>query len=358
MRVRSHLLNAEHALTKKKSELAQRGLSIGCGLGILALLLWYLNAVLLCAALPAASGASSLVAYLVVTCVGGGLWFMYRTSVRDPGVLRSGLEGVGLARHSGASSSAAARLDVPTLWAGNWGALCVTCKLVRPLGAKHCSQLNRCVSRFDHFCPWVGNTVGKMNHRDFVLFLMLESVALALSVGAAVARIAGADMETPNLIVAAPSLIAFLAVDAAVALPVIMLTVAQLTQLGAFGCRHYPCAPSLSSAPARSTKHHDKRDGQLAPLPLHARQGRLVCEPVRILLLLSMVVPPHTPLRSFDKGWMKNMRNFFLRSPDSRDRDIEYDSGGMSTLSAADSELLVLLSGGARATGVSIESAA
>lgn len=206
----------------------------------MALLLWYLNAVLLSAALPPASGAASLVAYLVVTCVGAGLAFMYRTSVRDPGVLRSGLEGVGLARHGGSASSAAARLDVPTLWAGNWGALCVTCKLVRPLGAKHCSTLNRCVARFDHFCPWVGNTVGKLNHRDFVLFLLLESVALALSVGAAVSRISAAAAPLPDLIVTAPSLIAFLAVDAAVALPVIMLTIAQFTQLGATP-RHVAC---------------------------------------------------------------------------------------------------------------------
>ena len=89
------------------------------------------------------------------------------------------------------------------------------------------------MARFDHFCPWVGNTVGKLNHRDFVLFLLLESAALIMSVAAAAARIAGSGMEISGLIVAAPSLVAFLAVDVAVALPVVMLTVAQVTQLGA-----------------------------------------------------------------------------------------------------------------------------
>jgi len=146
----SHLASAERAARQPRSVLSQRWLSVACAAGILALLVFYLNACLLAAALPPASGAASLVAYLVVSAVGAGLYFMYRASTRDPGVLRSGLESCGgMAR---AGPHAAARLDVPTLWAGNWGALCVSCKLVRPLGAKHCSVCNACVARFGA-CP-------------------------------------------------------------------------------------------------------------------------------------------------------------------------------------------------------------
>ena len=47
------------------------------------------------------------------------------------------------------------QLDSPALWAGNWGQLCVSCKIVRPLRAKHCSVSDRCVELFDHYCPWV-----------------------------------------------------------------------------------------------------------------------------------------------------------------------------------------------------------
>ena len=66
------------------------------------------------------------------------------------------------------------QLDSPALWAGNWSQLCVSCKIVRPLRAKHCSVTDRCVQTFDHFCPWVGNTIGKGNRHLFLLFLWVR----------------------------------------------------------------------------------------------------------------------------------------------------------------------------------------
>ncbi|OCT99816.1 probable protein S-acyltransferase 23 [Xenopus laevis] len=49
--------------------------------------------------------------------------------------------------------------------------LCHTCHLVKPLRSKHCRVTNRCVSHFDHYCPYIYNDVGKQNRAFFVGFL-------------------------------------------------------------------------------------------------------------------------------------------------------------------------------------------
>lgn len=79
--------------------------------------------------------------------------------------------------------------DNPALRAGQWQQLCVTCKIVRPLRAKHCSMTDRCVEHFDHYCPWVGNCIGKGNRHYFFAFLVLETVAIVVSAGVAIARV-------------------------------------------------------------------------------------------------------------------------------------------------------------------------
>lgn len=55
--------------------------------------------------------------------------------------------------------------------------LCHTCKVVRPLRAKHCKLLRRCVKRFDHFCPFVGNTLGQDNYKWFIALIYTHMVA-------------------------------------------------------------------------------------------------------------------------------------------------------------------------------------
>lgn len=51
--------------------------------------------------------------------------------------------------------------------------LCHSCRVVRPLRSKHSPSLNvdKCVPRFDHHCPWVGNTVGYNNHPWFLAYV-------------------------------------------------------------------------------------------------------------------------------------------------------------------------------------------
>ncbi|XP_064480715.1 palmitoyltransferase ZDHHC17-like [Ornithodoros turicata] len=58
---------------------------------------------------------------------------------------------------------------------------CSTCLVRRPLRSKHCSVCNRCVARFDHHCPWVGNCVGSGNHVYFVNYLVFLLVMLCWS---------------------------------------------------------------------------------------------------------------------------------------------------------------------------------
>lgn len=41
----------------------------------------------------------------------------------------------------------------------------------KPPRAHHDSVTGRCIVKMDHFCPWVGNAVGALNHKFFVLFI-------------------------------------------------------------------------------------------------------------------------------------------------------------------------------------------
>lgn len=50
--------------------------------------------------------------------------------------------------------------------------LCHTCQIVRPPRSKHDRVSGKCVLLFDHYCPFVDNTIGLENYKYFYLFLV------------------------------------------------------------------------------------------------------------------------------------------------------------------------------------------
>lgn len=131
------------------------------------------------------------------------LWFsLYRCVTTDPGFIDSSSATVSSTSSSSSVSEAAVASTVVNvvdaevrrilLYSENTSnsqrsrrsallrRFCTTCLVRKPLRSKHCRACNRCVSRFDHHCPWVGNCVGQNNHQWFVAYLLFTSISLIL----------------------------------------------------------------------------------------------------------------------------------------------------------------------------------
>ncbi|XP_015082864.1 protein S-acyltransferase 24 [Solanum pennellii] len=154
---------------------------------IFLLLTTYIHAVILASTLPKLTAAGALFAWLGVFLATAGLVTFYRCSRKDPGYIRR-------SQHDSQNIKddeplLKMEMNHPALLAGNWSQLCSTCKIVRPLRAKHCSTCDRCVEQFDHHCPWVSNCIGKKNKWDFFIFLVLEVLAMVLTGAVTLTRV-------------------------------------------------------------------------------------------------------------------------------------------------------------------------
>ena len=49
-----------------------------------------------------------------------------------------------------------------------------------PLRARHCRMCQKCISTYDHHCPWLGNCIGERNRKHFYLYLWLQQIQIAI----------------------------------------------------------------------------------------------------------------------------------------------------------------------------------
>ena len=66
---------------------------------------------------------------------------------------------------------------------------CRHCQAHKPDRTHHCRVLGQCVERFDHHCPWMGNTVGWNNHKYFILFCSWCAVLCFFALGGIMAAL-------------------------------------------------------------------------------------------------------------------------------------------------------------------------
>ena len=88
---------------------------------------------------------------------------------------------------------------------------CRKCVSWKPVRAHHCSVSGRCVLKLDHYCLWIVNAVGLLNHKFFLLFLFYTTLA-CLEAAAALIPIAIRRMLSDDLQGSSAGIILFTAI--------------------------------------------------------------------------------------------------------------------------------------------------
>ncbi|EEC47823.1 predicted protein [Phaeodactylum tricornutum CCAP 1055/1] len=101
---------------------------------------------------------------------------LYMAWTTDPGAVPLGARPLTIVRRANSGALSTARSQA------RGTRRCPKCHdNYKPPRAHHDSVTGRCVVKFDHFCPWVGNAVGAMNHKYFCLFLLYTCLACLTS---------------------------------------------------------------------------------------------------------------------------------------------------------------------------------
>jgi hypothetical protein len=58
--------------------------------------------------------------------------------------------------------------------------MCHTCRVLKPLRSKHCRVTRRCINKFDHYCPFVYNAVGRDNYKYFFALVCMHPICYGL----------------------------------------------------------------------------------------------------------------------------------------------------------------------------------
>lgn len=125
--------------------------------------------------------------------------YSYRSS--DPGCVPMGARPLVVVRRA-SSTGASSGSDGASNTTRNQRALrrCHKCNdNFKPSRAHHDSVTGRCIVKFDHFCPWVGNAVGATNHKFFVLFVGYTMASCLFSICLMVLRTMYCGYPSPLL---------------------------------------------------------------------------------------------------------------------------------------------------------------
>jgi len=117
----------------------------------------------------------AVVMHIVFWALNFGKWYnLLKAHTSDPGTIKRGRRDYDDAM---AEMCRSGRME---WYASRHHKLCHMCRIVRPLRSKHCRIKDTCIDRYDHYCPWVGNAVGRSNHINFFLYLLFGSFCLSL----------------------------------------------------------------------------------------------------------------------------------------------------------------------------------
>lgn len=119
---------------------------------------------------------------------------LYKASTTDPGAVPLGAHPFTIVRRASSSSTTALTAGnsqdetsvdtttTPSQPPDRGIRRCHKCQdNYKPNRAHHDSVTGRCIVKFDHFCPWVNNAIGALNHKFFCLFLFYTALSCLIS---------------------------------------------------------------------------------------------------------------------------------------------------------------------------------